>query len=130
MNNLENIKKGIISKTINGESFSLPEFVTNVQDFCLGLRLTHWETNGFALHKAAEEIQGSLEDSLDAFVEACVGMNEGKRPSFNGSVNKNTDPDKLIDFLKGISVRDTSLLNIRDEMLQALYKFKYLKTLS
>jgi hypothetical protein len=32
--------------------------------------------------------------------------------------------------LKGLDVRDSSLLNIRDEMLQVVYKFKYLKTLS
>lgn len=124
------LKKGILSKAVTGDSFSLPEVVSCVQGFCLGLRLTHWETMGFALHKAAEETQSSLEGSLDAFVEACVGMKEGKRPTFNGVVSKETDPDKLISCLKGISVSDTSLLNIRDEMLQAVYKFKYLKTLS
>ena len=124
------IKKGIMAKIITGDSFSLQEFVNMIQGFCLGLRLTHWETNCFALHKATEEIQGTLEDALDTFVEACVGMNEGKRPAFEGTVSKAIDPDKIISYLKNISVRDTSLLNIRDEMLQALYKFKYLKTLN
>jgi DNA-binding ferritin-like protein len=117
-------------KVTTGEGFSLPELVNNVQGFCLGLRLTHWETTGLALHKATEATQESLEGSLDAFVEACVGCNEGKRPTFNGTVSKETDPDKLIEYLKNAGVKDTSLLNIRDEMLQALYKFKYLKTLS
>lgn len=124
------LKRGIISKAVTGEGFSLPEFVNNVQSFCLGLRLTHWETTSFELHKAVEMTQESLEGALDTFVEACVGMNEGKRPVFSGTVSKEVDPDKLITYLKGISVKDTSLLNIRDEMLQALYKFKYLKTLN
>ena len=126
----DRIKKGILSKVINHEDFSLPECVNYIQSFCLGLRITHWETNGFALHKASEETQGTLEDLMDKFVEASVGCNEGKRPNFDGTVTKNTDPDKLIDYLKNLSIKDTSLLNIRDEMLQAIYKFKYLKTLS
>lgn len=124
------IKRGIVSKAVTGEGFSLPEFVNNIQGFSLGLKLTHWETNSFELHKAVEMTQDTLDGLLDTFVEACVGMNEGKRPAFSGTVCKEVDPDKLISYLKGVSVKDTSLLSIRDEMLQALYKFKYLKTLT
>lgn len=123
------IKKGILSKMVSGDSFSLTEFVNHIQGFCLGLRLIHWETTEFALHKAAEEIQGSLEGSLDSFVEACIGMGGGKRPVFNGTVSKEIDPESLITYLKNVPLKDTSLLNIRDEMLQSIYKFKYLKTL-
>lgn len=119
-----------MAKSISGDSFDLPECVSYIQGFCLGLRLTHWETKGFALHKASEEIQSTLEGLLDSFVETAVGMEGGKRPAFNGTVTKDTDVDKLITYLKGITVKDTSLLNIRDEMLQSLYKFKYLKTLN
>lgn len=127
---LSTLKKGIITKTINGESFSLPECVNYIQSFCLGLRLTHWETTSYELHKAVESTQADLEGLMDDFVEACIGMNEGKRPTFNGTVSKEIDVDKIITYLKNLSVRDTSLLNIRDEMLQTLYKFKYLKTLN
>lgn len=124
------LKRGIMAKVITGDSFSLPECVNYIQGFCLGLRLTHWETTSYELHKAVEMTQETLEGLLDDFVEACVGMNEGKRPTFVGTVSKETDPDKLITHLKNLSVKDTSLLNIRDEMLQAVYKFKYLKTLN
>lgn len=127
---INNLKKGVLTKIVGDSGFALPEFVNRVQAFCLGLRLTHWETTGFALHKATEMIQDSLEGSLDAFVEACVGYNEGKRPTFQGTVTKELDPDPLIEYLKGISVKDSSLLNIRDEMVAALYKYKYLKGLS
>ena len=128
--NQDIMKKGILAKIVTGDGFSLPEFVNEVQGFSLGLRLTHWETNSYELHKAVEMTQETLDGLLDAFVEACVGMNEGKRPTFVGTVSKQVDPDKFIECLKGIQVRDTSLLNIRDEMLQAVYKFKYLKTLN
>jgi len=126
----DSIKKGIISRVIGGEDFSLPEFVNCIQGFSLGLRLTHWETTSYELHKAVEMTQSTLDGLIDDFVEACIGMNEGKRPTFVGSVTKEVDPDKVINYLKGMSIKDSSLLNIRDEMLQAVYKFKYLKTLN
>jgi hypothetical protein len=127
---LDITRKNILSQVVKGENFSLPELVNKVQGFNLGLRLTHWETNSYELHKAVEMTQESLEGTLDDFVEACIGSVDGKRPTFDGTVTKELDPDSLIDYLKGIGVKDTDLLNIRDEMLQALHKFKYLKTLT
>lgn len=114
---------------ISGSNFKTEDVICEVQSFCLGLRIEHWKTTDFAAHKALELTQSSLEDALDAFVEAAIGMNEGKRPPFCESIKATTDEDTLIRFLKDMGTRDTSLLNIRDEMLQALYKFKYLKTL-
>jgi cytochrome c2 len=127
---LSNVKKNILSSTINGDGFSLQDLVNRVQGFCLGMRVTHWETTSYGLHKAVEATQASMEGTLDDFVEAAIGMNGGKRLTFNGTVSKDMDEDKLITYLKGISVKDTALLNIRDEMLQHLYKYKYLKTLT
>lgn len=126
----DNIKKGIISSMINKGDLDIPECVNYIQGFCLALRITHWETNSFALHKAAEEIQASLEGLMDDFVEAAVGHNEGKRPVFKDTVMKCVDPDKLIEYLKSLPTKDSTLLSIRDEMVAAVYKFKYLKTLS
>jgi hypothetical protein len=122
------IKRGIMPNRDGG--FDLPEFVNIIQGFCLGLRLTHWETTSYELHKAVESTQAALEGLMDDFVEACVGMNSGKRPTFGGVVSKDTDEDNIISCLKNLSVKDSSLLNIRDEMLQVIYKFKYLKTLN
>jgi len=127
---MEDSKRNVLKMVVGGSDFSLADFVNCIQGFSLGLRLTHWETNSFALHKAAEQIQDSIDGSLDAFVEAYIGSCGGKRPTFNGCVEKEVDTDKVISCLKGINVSDSSLLNIRDEILQAVYKFKYLKTLN
>jgi hypothetical protein len=126
----DNLKKGIISSMINKQELSIPECVNYIQSFCLGLRIMHWETNGFALHKAAEATQDALEGLMDTFVEAAVGLNEGKRPAFKETITKCIDPDTLIEYLKALPTKDSTLLNIRDEMVAAVYKFKYLKTLS
>jgi hypothetical protein len=130
MTNSDSIHKALLSRVIKGEGFFLPDFVNRVQGFNLGLRLTHWETTSYELHKAVETTQESLEGLLDDFVEACIGKDEGKRPSFQGTVTKELDPDSFLDFLSSVSIKDTDLLNIRDEMLQVVHKFKYLKTLN
>ncbi len=122
-------KKNIIIGMLSGNPFKLEDVISEVQSFCLGLQLEHWKTTSYELHKAVEITQSSLEKALDAFVEAGIGLNEGKRPTFNEELKANTDEDTLIRCLKEITVRDTAMLNIRDEMLQDLYKFKYLKTL-
>jgi len=120
--------KGTLASPL--ENFSLPEFVAEVQGFCLGLRLTHWTTKGYAEHKAVEMIQEAMEGFLDDFVEAYVGYKGGARPKFEDTVTRCDDVEEMIKYLKDLGVKDTSLLNIRDEMLSTCYKLKYLLTLS
>jgi DNA-binding ferritin-like protein len=123
-------RKSILTSVISkGGDFKLEDFVNEVQAFSLGLRLTHWGTTSYELHKAVEMTQDSMDDLLDKFVEAAVGFNGGTRPVFTKDVVADDDENKMISCLKGLATKDTSLLNIRDEMLQACYKFKYLKTL-
>lgn len=126
----EIIKKNIVVGLMAGKGdFKLEELVEKVQSFCLGLRLEHWKTTSYELHKAVETTQESMEGLLDTFVESCVGMHNGARPEFKEEICASTDENSLIAYLKDIPTRDSSLLNIRDEMIAALYKFKYLKTL-
>ena len=107
----------------------MDEFVAEIQGFNLGLRLEHWETTSYELHKAVEATQAALEGLLDDFVEACVGMMGGSRPVLKKEIKATLDESYIITCLKGLDLKDSSLLNIRDEMLQAVYRYKYLKTL-
>ena len=123
-------KKNILLGLNAGKGdFHLEDLVHEVQCFCLGLRLEHWKTTSYELHKAVEMTQASLEDALDSLVEAAVGCANGARPEFDEELKACTDENYLIGYLKNITTRETDLLNIRDEMLAALHKFKYLKTL-
>jgi hypothetical protein len=105
-------------------------------------RIFHWQTNHYARHQAYGGIYDSLDDLIDAFVEAYMGKyGRVKLGQTNGVVLKDMDqidiPSFLNDatqFLLGLtnqldSAADTDLLNIRDEMLQAINKLKYLLTL-
>ena len=123
-------KKGALSHILAGNgSFQLDQFVAELQGFSLGLRLTHWHTKSYELHKAVEQTQSAIDSLIDGFVEAYIGMAGGARPEFKSAITRIDDPDYIISCLKKLALTDTSLLNIRDEMLQAVYKYKYLKTL-
>jgi hypothetical protein len=127
----EYAKKGVISGLLAKKSgFDCVGFIACLQGFSLGLRHKHWTTKNYALHKATEAIQETLDGLIDDFVEAYVGFMGGARPEFKSGIKASDNVAEVISCLKGMEVQDTSLLNIRDEMLQACYKLKYLETLS
>ena len=119
---------------------------TNVQFFLetqMQLRILHWQTKGFARHKAFGETYSDLDGLIDDFVE--ISMGKYGRSSLSDSEKtlnlKNITELELGLFLKTIkgkliemtsqlsSDKDTDLLNLRDEMLGLTNKLTYLLTL-
>ena len=109
------------------------------------LKVFHWGTFSHAQHEAFGKAYDSLNDLIDDFVEGFQGVHG--RISFDGVCLSLMDleitPDRLFtsvedylkfhaDLLKGMEsdISDTNLLNLRDEMLQAINKLLYLLTLS
>ena len=106
-------------------------------------RMLHWGTKHYARHKAYGRIYDNLEDLIDNFVETYMGKYGTVKVGGQGSiVLKDIDqidiPTFLNDatqFLLGFtntldSIADTDLLNIRDEILGAMNRLKYLLTLN
>lgn len=124
-------KSKIVSKTVSkaATKFKLEDLIQQLQAFSLGLRHEHWETVSYETHKNVEQAQESLDGLIDDFVEAYVGMCDGARPTFKKDLVSSTDEAPIISALDKLDVKDSAILNIRDEMLQVLYKYKYLKTL-
>jgi DNA-binding ferritin-like protein len=107
------------------------------------LRILHWQTKGYARHKAFGNTYETLDGLIDSFVEVCMG----KHGRFTlQEENKTIKADNLaevsiVDFLQSIKAKligmsaelskenDTDLLNIRDEMLASINKLAYLLTL-
>ena len=119
---------------------------TNV-NFLLGLQLqmkiNHWQTKGYARHKAFGEIYETLDGLVDEFVEICMGKH-GRFTLDNSTdtiqmVNLTdlniveflqTAKNRLIGFNNELSKeKDSDLLNLRDEMLGSINKLAYLLTL-
>ena len=118
---------------------------TNV-NFFLGLqaqlKIMHWQTKGYAKHKALDETLGELYDLVDTFIEEAMGKygrfkleDDTKTIElFNlNEINQKDMINKVVDALNQYSQqfdeKDTNLLNIRDEMIGLFRKLSYLLTL-
>lgn len=106
------------------------------------LRIFHWQTKGYARHKAFGKTYDTLEDLIDTFVEEAMG--KYGRFTLDDETNtiqlanlKELKPEAMLDtiisalnqFSDQFEESDTNLLNLRDEMLGAVNKLKYLLTL-
>jgi DNA-binding ferritin-like protein len=115
-------------------------------NFLLGLqiqmKINHWQTKGYARHKAFGKFYDTLGDLIDTFVESAMGKygrfildDESKTIQLNniseldikGLVN--TVREALVQMSEQLDPSDTDLLNIRDEMLGEVNKLNYLLTL-
>ena len=108
------------------------------------IKLFHWKTTSFAIHKATDDLHGKLSDNVDSFVEIIMGKN-GSRVNlththtiqlhdFSSVEPFKTEINRFKMLMKSMntmldSVVDSDLLNIRDEMLGHLNQFSYLMTL-
>jgi DNA-binding ferritin-like protein len=106
------------------------------------LKVYHWQTESYAQHKAFNHAYKEFTDLIDTFIEEFMGKNarimakDGFKVESSNISDK--DPEKFIEeyisFLvtelpKQLKPEDTNLLNVRDEMLGALQRLKYLLTL-
>jgi hypothetical protein len=106
-------------------------------------KVFHWQTSSFSKHKGYGRLYDTLDDLNDNFMEvymgkygrvALNGAEDAIQLSNIGEVNIEAFLDTVVDFLLSLnhqlnSQQDSDLLNIRDEMLAAVNKLKYLLTL-
>lgn len=137
--------KTLRSKTIrtssSKSSYSPDNMVIHFLEFSNTLKLFHWKTDRFALHKATDDLYGSLGGRIDTFVEQLMGI-------LNKRVNIGSNAQLVIhdcsnpsDFLKHVvkfknylehmsfPSPQYDLMAVRDEMLGDINKFLYLYTL-
>jgi len=108
------------------------------------IRFNHWQTFGDAQHKALGKLYELLDEHIDDFVETMIGKPEYGRPEFGETFSIEFDNPKTLDikvylsqfkdFLFQLSkaldpIRDTDLLNKRDEILGEVNHTLYFLTL-
>ena len=109
-------------------------------EMLLMVKLYHWRTHSFSTHQATDNLYKSLNEHMDKFIEVLLGKTGGR---MNFSDKKSIQlidiesPAKLKQrieafkkYLSNIPIKDTDLLNIRDEILSDLNQFTYLLTFS
>lgn len=111
------------------------------------IKLFHWKTTGYAVHKATDDLHSKLSGNVDSFVEIMLGKHGGRlnfQPNTTLTVRDygstatgsfKQEMDKYKELLQGLTAtldasKDSDLLNIRDEMLGHLNQFLYLLTLN
>lgn len=105
------------------------------------IRVFHWQTKSYAEHQALGGLYGELDDLIDTFIETFSGKKGGvpmAKDNFTFVAENYKDNKGVVAALDEFSVyltqdipsmldqKDTDLLNIRDEMLGAVNKTKYL----
>ena len=105
------------------------------------IKVYHWQTESFAEHKAFGDTYDELTELIDEFMEVFMGRYKRIKSDSEFKIslrNHSNDCSNIIqayidvlrdDITKGVSDKDTDLLNLRDEMMGQLNKLKYLLTL-
>lgn len=121
--------------------------MTSLMSTFLGIqsqfKVFHWQTQSYSKHIAYGAIYDTLGDLSDQFIEVYMGKYgrlalEGEADSILlgniGEINIEDFLETICEFLLSLNnkldnSRDSDLLNLRDEMLAAVNKLKYLLTL-
>ena len=113
----------------------VPEFLSLVNN----LKMKHWNTHKYVVHKSIDEILERVNVLVDKFVEVLVGKSDTYRSkylyAFDIKIKILTDDelieylDEFIEFMVGISPklegRDSDLGAIRDELVAEINRLKY-----
>jgi len=115
------------------------KFLLEIQ---LQVKINHWQTRGYARHKAFDQLYEELGDLIDTFVETAMGK-------YGRFILEDTDKTIQIQNLSDVDIKsfmlnskkalvqftqefdsiDTDLMNIRDEILGTFNQISYLLTL-
>jgi hypothetical protein len=121
------------------------EVVVNFLEVLNMIKLYHWKTHSYAIHKATDDLNKRLHGNVDSFIEVLLGkrgdrVNLTNKKSISlkdySSVGEfKRELEKFKSYLVGLdncaalkSMANSDLYNIRDEMLADVNQFLYLLT--
>jgi DNA-binding ferritin-like protein len=140
-------KKNTTRKNSTSSQKFQQEITTNFLELLLVVKLYHWKTHSYAVHKATDDLYGELNSNIDKFVEVLLGKTSIRTNLLQQKSIKLIDltskgqlinlVENFKNYLVGLSnnkfiqqtMANTDLLNIRDEILANLNQFLYLLTL-
>ena len=136
------------TRKANASTSVKKQIVKKLLSMLITIKLYHWNTLTFSVHKATDDLYAELNTLMDSMVEVLLGkhtsVNEKNKHDIlsikkfnvnnykdNGKFKKEVERYKqFLVSLNRVFNKDTDsdLLNIRDEMLAALNKLSYLLT--
>lgn len=126
------------------------DIVKKLLNVLITVKLYHWNTMSFPVHKATDDLYSELNNLIDNMVEVLLGKQQSIHTkeknkilsvtnihvaTYNNQLSFNKFLEEFKQFLSNLnntfnSNEDTDLLNIRDEMLSASNKLSYLLSLT
>ena len=109
------------------------------------IKLFHWNTHTYSVHKATDELYSKFNEHMDKFIEVLLGKTGSRIELYNTksisliNLHNNEQLKHKINQIKSYLVgfdtnkalstmSNTDLLNIRDEILGDMNQFLYLLT--
>jgi len=143
------ITKSLKNKYIDNNLFSnfQKEITILFLEILLMIKLFHWKTTSYAIHKATDEAYSKLNTNIDSFIEVLLGKT-GKRTDLMNHKNiqlidlNSVDSFKFkiyefkkylinLNFNKAmLQMSNTDLYNIRDTILGDMNQLLYLLSLN
>jgi hypothetical protein len=143
------ITKSLKNKYIDNNLFSnfQKEITILFLEILLMIKLFHWKTTSYAIHKATDEVYSKLNTNIDSFIEVLLGKT-GKRTDLMNHKNiqlidlNSVDSFKFkiyefkkylinLNFNKAmLQMSNTDLYNIRDTILGDMNQLLYLLSLN
>lgn len=129
--------ESMLNKT--SSDMTLESIAGKITSFSETLQLMHWQTMGYAEHKATNKAYDYLRDFMDILMERLMGYT-GKRPNlYKIELLKCSSPDCVLQEVMSFAISLKSygeennyldVCNLADELSGNCAKFKYLLTLS
>jgi DNA-binding ferritin-like protein len=119
------------------------ELVNLLLKLLINVKVYHWKTKSYAIHKATDHLYEELNENIDRFVEILLGKEESRLNMKGKNIEildcSSTEEFKKIIYNYRIILEkkinkyliiesDTDLLTVRDEILGDLNQFLYLST--
>ena len=114
------------------------DMVIQFMEMLMMVKLYHWKTTSYAVHKATDELYSKLNEDIDRFIETLLGHSGGSRIhmtqrhirciDISSLPELKREVEKYKRFLNTLQLSKGSndLLNIRDEIVGNLNQFLYL----
>ena len=136
----KNIKRVKRTKSIKRtkSGYSVNQIVATMTEMLHAVKLHHWRTHNYSVHKATDNLHEALSEQVDSFVEKLLGSQNTRATlthmplhSYNSLPELKRRVEHYKKYLRGMPASlGTDLLNIRDELLGSLNQFSYMLSLN
>jgi len=121
----------------HSSNYSVNGIVATMTEMLHAVKLHHWRTHDYSVHKATDNLHEALSEQVDSFVEKLLGskqtrsnLTDLRMRSYNSLPELKRRVEHYKRYLQGMPASlGTDLLNIRDELLGSLNQFSYMLTL-